>query len=335
MPLTFLPTVRAASLRGLERLARDFKVDEAALMRELGLSPQVLRDPEARISVAAGCDLLEAFAIRSGREDVGLLLAQDRRLSDLGSLGLHTALQADLRHALQVLVARRREVNSGLALSLEEFDGIGVLRLDYVVTGAIYARQATEQTMGALVQVMRQFLGHTWNPRRVCFRHPPPANLRTHRKVLGWAVEFEHDFNAIVLTTQELDKSAPLQDPALADLALKSTAVRTESVSLAQACREHLSDLLPQGAPSIDQIAFRMGMPRRTLQRHLQDEGQTFSELLQALRVDLLQNRFAGSRRPFSEVATLLGFSAHSAFSRWHKATFGTTPRDHPSSGRP
>ncbi|MDP3519409.1 MAG: AraC family transcriptional regulator ligand-binding domain-containing protein [Hydrogenophaga sp.] len=309
-------------------MARELKVDAVAVMQEVGLSPGQLDNPEARVSVATGLQLLEAFAKHSGRQDVGLLMAQGRRLSSLGALGLSAALQVDLRSALQVLVARRHEFNPSLMAMLEEQGGIAVLRLDYVLPGAPYARQATERTVGVVVQLIRQFLGRDWTPRRVCFKHPPPADLRTHRKVLGWAVEFEHDFNAIVLTSQDLDTPAPLQDPALATLAKRGLQPSaSERKSVAQACREHLAVLLPQGQPSAAQVAECLDLPLRTLQRRLDDEGLTFSEVLQAMRKYLLQSLLAEPGVPLSEVALRLGFSAPSAFSRWHRATFGASAR--------
>lgn len=322
-----IPTVRAASLRGLERLARQFKVDEVALMRQVGLSPRQLADPESRISVQAGCELLEAFAQHSGREDVGLLMAQSRRLSNLGTSGLVTALQSDLRHALQQLVALRGDFNAGLMLALEEHAGIAVMRLEYVVPGVPYARQAIEQATGVLVEIIRQFLGEDWTPRRVCFRHPPPADMRTHRRILGWAVEFEHDFNAVVLTSQDLDTVAPLHDPALAEVAARGATVRARGLTYTQSCREHLTVLLPLGQASIDQVAARMGLQRRSLQRRLDAEGLTFSDVLQRLREELLQTHLEDGRLPLSELAIRLGFSAPSVFSRWHRATFGRAAR--------
>lgn len=324
-----VPTVRAASLRDVSRLARELKVDEEAVMQQVGLSHRQLTDPEARVSVVAALQLLDAFARFSGREDVGLLMAHGRRLSSLGPPGLVAAVQPNLRSALQVLMDRRHEFNATLMVTLEESGGIAVLKLEFVLPGAPYARQATERAVGVLVQLIRQFLGQDWTPRRVCFKHPPPADMRTHRKVLGWAVEFEHDFTAIVLSSADLDTPAPLQDPALATLARRGLpSSYAERKSVAQACREQLAELLPQGQATAAQVAVRLGMPLRTLQRRLGNEGLTFSELLQLLRQDLLQGFLADRRMPLSEVALQLGFSAPSAFSRWHKTTFGKATRN-------
>ncbi len=327
MPTLPMPTIRAASLTGLGSLARRLKVDEVALMRRVGLSPKQLADTEARISLKAACLLLDALATETGQDDIGLQMADQRRVSNLGVLGLVTALQPDLRSALHMLEARRREACSGLAMTLEEREGIAVLTYDLLIPGAEPGRQAVEQAAGVLVQLIRLYLGRGWTPRRVCFRHPPPGDMRSHRRLLGWSVEFEHDFNALVLTSRELDTPAPLQDSHLADLAQKHLPAGIHTEHISEACRAALSTLLPQGQTSIDETAARLGLQRRTLQRRLEAEGLTYSQVLQGLREQLLREYLAQRHHPLSQVASKLGFSSASAFSRWHRSTFGRAAR--------
>lgn len=322
-----VPTIRAASLNGLGALARRLKVDEVKLMRQVGLNPKQLTDTETRISLKAACQLLDALAKESGRDDIGLQMADQRRVSNLGVLGLLMALQPDLRSALHMFVARRREACSGLAMSLEEREGIAVLAYDLHVPGAEPGRQAVEQCAGVLVQLFRLFLGKDWTPRRVCFRHPPPGDMSSHRRLLGWSVEFEHDFNALVLTSQELDTPAPLQDTQLADLAQKHLPRTVQTERISETCRATLSTLLPQGQTSIDEVALRLGLQRRTLQRRLDTEGVTYSQVLQALREDLYNEYRTHRQYSLATVAAQLGFSSASAFSRWHRATFGRAAR--------
>lgn len=296
-------------------------------MRRHKLNPKRLTDIETRINLKAAYQLLDAMAKGSGRDDIGLLLADQRRVSNLGVLGLMVALQPDLRTALQMFVARRSEACSGLTMSLEEREGIAVLAYDLHIPGAEPGRQAVEQAAGVLVQLMRLFLGKAWTARRVCFRHPPPGDLRSHRSLLGWSVEFEHDFNALVLTSQELDTPAPLQDTQLATLTQKHLprAVRSERIS--ETCRAALATLLPQGETSIDEVALRLGLQRRTLQRRLDSEGLTFSQVLQPLREDLLSECRTLRQHSLGTVAAQLGFSSPSAFSRWHQTTYHRAAR--------
>ena len=70
-------------------------LDSVALLRQCGLSPRQLANPEGLINLKAVCLVLDALARETGREDIGLLLTEHRRASHLGVLGLVAALQAD------------------------------------------------------------------------------------------------------------------------------------------------------------------------------------------------------------------------------------------------
>lgn len=322
-----MTTIRAASLSGLGAVVHRLGCDEGTLFLRAGLSPQQLADPEARVSLKAVCWLLHELAKDSGRDDVGLLMASQRRVSNLGTLGLMSVLQADLRQALDVAISRRRDICSGLALHLEEGGGIAVLSFDLVAPGAPSVRQAIEQTAGVLVQLARCFLGPDWTPRRVCFRHPPPLDLRGHRALLGWSVEFEHDFNALVLSSAELSARAPLNDPLLGDLARRHIMSPTTRPSVQDACREQVLAVLAHGVVSVDLVAQNMGMQRRTLQRRLAADGVSFSDVVQQVRIQLVGEYLACPHYDLATVASLLGFSCPSAFARWHRTQFGLPAR--------
>jgi len=128
------------------------------------------------------------MACTTRRDDIGLLMATERRVSNLCAVGFLTAQQADLRHALDVACSQRRQLCSGLVIRREERDGIAVVTFDLLVPGSPSVRQAVEQVACLIVQLAHRYLGLQWSPRRVCLRHPPPADMRTHRQVLGWAV---------------------------------------------------------------------------------------------------------------------------------------------------
>ena len=80
-----------------------------------------------------------------------------------------------------------------------------------------------------------------------------------------------------------------------------------------------------QTPDTCDQVARQLGVDRRTVHRQLAREGTAFTTLLDATRTELARRHLAQPQRPLSEVAQLLGFSGLSAFSRWHRARFGTT----------
>ncbi|CPW69960.1 Probable transcriptional regulatory%2C AraC family [Mycobacteroides abscessus] len=73
--------VRFAALSGYVDVARASGLDPARMMREHGLDPAGLAQPDRRVAADAVIALLEASADASGVDDFGLRLAERRRLS--------------------------------------------------------------------------------------------------------------------------------------------------------------------------------------------------------------------------------------------------------------
>jgi len=84
--------------------------------------------------------------------------------------------------------------------------------------------------------------------------------------------------------------------------------------------------LLPHGQAKIGEIAKTLGVSTRTLARLLASEGCTFSEILDAMRLDLAKSYLREQNLQNSEIAWLLGFGEVSAFSHACKRWTGKTP---------
>ena len=85
--------------------------------------------------------------------------------------------------------------------------------------------------------------------------------------------------------------------------------------------------LLPRGLCRVEVVAQHLGVDRRTVARRLADEQTSFSALVNELRRDLFARYLKDGARSLTEVSALLGFSASSAFSRWHRQQFGIAAR--------
>jgi AraC-like DNA-binding protein len=173
---------------------------------------------------------------------------------------------------------------------------------------------------------LRIFLWADWRPRRVCFAHDAPADRSVHERLFGPHVEFGHDFNGIVCARSDLEIANPDADPGIARMArqLLQAAPTSAAYDMTSQVRELVVMLLPTGTCTIDRAAQHLGIDRRTIHRHLAAEGQTFSRIVETIRVELAERYVKERRRALTEVASLLGFSAPSAFSRWYRQRFGT-----------
>jgi AraC-like DNA-binding protein len=140
---------------------------------------------------------------------------------------------------------------------------------------------------------------------------------------LGVADEFGHEFGGIVFNAADLDAPNPGADPVM-------TRYTRQLVEQAQRARTTAGDrvqelvlLLPRGHCRVERVAQHLGVDRRTVVRWLAEEGTSFSELVGALRRELLARDRAEPSRSLTQMSALLGFSAPSAFARWHREQYG------------
>jgi AraC-like DNA-binding protein len=97
--------------------------------------------------------------------------------------------------------------------------------------------------------------------------------------------------------------------------------------STAGRVRAALLELLPAGQPTAAEVARRLALSGRTLQRRLADEGTTFQAVLDRTRLALARHYLARPDVTVTEVAFLLGYDEPSSFYRAFHRWSGTTPQ--------
>ncbi|MEJ8846103.1 AraC family transcriptional regulator [Variovorax rhizosphaerae] len=322
--------VRSACLTNYSEVARAGGLDPVRMLAEAGLHQAVLQDADLMIPVERVGELLQASAAKSGNESFGLCMAESRLLSNLGAVGMLIRDQPTLRDSLDVLVRYQTLLNGSLSLMIEESAGVVVIREDVMAGNAKqFTRQRIELALGVMVRLMRQFLGEQWQPRRVCFEHPAPRDTSTHHRLFGPRVEFGYPFHCIVCTKSDLDARNPSADPAMARYAqqLLDTSARLHGETMRKDVRRAILLLMPSGRCTIEQVADHLGLVSRTIQRRLDEQGETFSSMVNEIRKELAQRHVIESDRPLTEVAMLLGFSAPSALSRWYQTQYGCSAK--------
>ena len=321
--------VRSAALGNYPEVARRVGLDPGRMMRAAGLEPSVLSNPDLRIPTPAVVALLEESARASGCDTVGLQMAESWRLSDFGAISLMLTHQRTVRDALATTIRYRHLLNDSLSLSIEDAGSLVIVREELVGASAARSRQAIELAIGVVFRMFRALLGPQWKPRSVRFTHPAPAVLDVHRRIFGPAVEFNQAFNGIVCAAADLDRPNPAADPAMAGHAkryLDSLPGTTPGASIAQDVRRAIHILLPQGQASVEQIAQGLGITTRTLQRQLDDSGESYSALLNEARRDLVPRYLENPAYSLTQVGELLGYEFPSSFTRWFTKEFGVPP---------
>lgn len=98
------------------------------------------------------------------------------------------------------------------------------------------------------------------------------------------------------------------------------------AVTTAKRVHAALLEGLPSGLVSMDAIARKLGIGKRTLQRRIEAEGTTYQAILADTREALARHYLVKTALTTSEIAFLLGFDEPTSFYRAFRARTGTTP---------
>lgn len=317
--------LRSASLTNYVDVARAVGLDPYQQLRAARISRSLLLDPDIRMPAGLVGRLLEASASAAQVDDFGLRMAEMREFSNLGPLAFVVREEPTLRRALASMVRYMSLQNESLSMRIEEVDGLVMIRLQILSDEPTSMRQATDLAVGVMYRILSLFLGASWRPRSIGFTHTAPASTATLQRLFGMPALFNQDFDGIVCRASDLEAPLPSYDPVMAQQVRRylDTLLAQSSSTMSDKVRKLVYALLPSGLCSVERVAQHLNVDRRTVHRHLEQEDATYSGIVNHARTDLVLRYIENRERPLSEVATLLGFSSLSAFSRWFAGQFG------------
>lgn len=320
--------MRAASLTNYFEVANNLGFNPHSLLQKLGLSRSMLADPDQMVPAAAAVRLLEESAKETGCLTFGLLMAESRQLSNFGMLSLLITHQRTLKDVLATLIQYRHILNPALAIHVEDAGPNVIIKEEIVADDVAYSRQSIELALGVLFRMINALIVERWIPGSVHFTHAAPPELNLHRRIFGVDLVFNSDFNGIVCSATTLDTVNPRADANMARYAQKyvDTLAGSNEESLVLDVKKAIYLSLPTGRATVEQIAQSLGMNVRSLQRQLEQSDAVFSDLVCAVRRDLVLRYMENQAFSLGRIAELLGYSMPSSFTRWFRAEFGQSP---------
>ena len=322
--------VRAASLTGYFDVAEQLRLDVRPLLRQSGLTPAMMGNPEQMLPARPVVRLLEESAAASGCVTFGLMMAERRKLSDLGMVSLLILHQPTLREAMEVLAEFRNRINSNLLLQIEQHEDSVFLREVFALNPPMVSRQVGDLALGVLYQLCRTLMDENWRPHCVSFSYERPVSpdRAIYERMFDCPLQFGADFDGIVVDNTDMDRRNPRADAALASHArqLVGAMIDPGPRTIGEEVEQSIRLLMPAGRATISWVADALGTNVRTLQRWLDREETSFSELLDRVRVQQVSQHFANRRLRLTDVAHLLGYSTLASFSAWYRNRFSETP---------
>jgi AraC-like DNA-binding protein len=316
--------LRAAILTGYTEVARSLGLDPHRLMKSAGLHRLDLSDADTLIPVAAVLELLERSAAAANVQDFGLRMAARRSLAHLGPIGLVAREEPTLRDAIRLFGRHFRLRTEILILNLQEHGDTASLEVRLVLAAKGSTRQVIELIVGVVFRTLNALAGDSWTPEYVSFSHPSPHGRSTHNSFFRSRPHFSGPFDGVVLRTRDLNAPIATADPLMARYVRRYLdEVITQPTNMIDATvRQLVFTLLPSGRCTSELLAGHLGVDRRTLSRRLAARGTSFSDILNAVRIELVQRHIKAEERSLGETAQLLGFAGLPAFSRWFRSQF-------------
>ena len=322
----------ATILRALE--ARG--VDAARLAVEAGIDPASLR-PSTRVPRAALTRLWELAVEATGNPAFGLEASRFTAQTTFHALGYAVMASETLREAFGRMIRYQRFVGDILRLELVDDGERCRFRFDVSSRPGVPV-QAVDAIAALCVRQARALHApRPCEPLSVSFTRPEPVDMEPYRALFRAPLAFDAPCNEIVFPREDVDAPLPSASADLAranDEILVRALAAQEGARLSARVQRALMDALPTGPPSKRAIASALGFSPRNLQRGLEEEGTTFTALVEEARATLARGYLETGRLSVTEIAFMLGFADTSTFSRAFKRWTGRSPRDFAASRR-
>jgi len=302
-----------------------------ALFRSVCIDPDAPIDPKRMILDSDYYGLCERI-VREDAHGVSLPLrvGASMRCDDYGAFGLAWKSAVDLRGSYHRAERYGRVLTSVSAYEVRAEDGRVFMMLHRDGERRLGLRLSNEQTIVAITEISREVSGRRFLPDAVYFKHKSPGDIAAHEAYFGCPVHYDADRDALQVSEETLRAPNRLGDESISnffDAHLdKELAELADDEGLDRRVRIQISQALSEGVPTVADVADRLGLSGRTLQRRLAEQGHAFQDLVDEARQELANRLLRRTDYVLAEVAFLTGFSEQSTFTRAFKRWSGQTP---------
>ena len=315
-------------------------IDERAMLLRADISPELLSAPQARVSSSHYGVLWHGIAQTLDDEFFGL----DSHRMKAGSFTLlcHSLIHSDtLERALRRGLRFLRLILDDFSGELEIENGIARIRV----------KDRRNPLTDELPPPKRAFAYGTYLlmlhglacwlvGRRIPllnadFRCEEPSFSSEWRILFSQNLNFSQPDSGIVFSADYLAMVNVQNERTMKEF-LRSAPANflvkyKNSASLSAQIRRRLRLLSPAAWPDFATLAKQLNLSQATLRRRMDDEGESYRNILDDLRRDLAIGLLGDSRKNLAEIADTLGFSETSAFHRAFKKWTGARPGEYRS----
>jgi AraC-like DNA-binding protein len=310
-------------------------VDADALLREVGLDLSTMSDdPMARYPAHLGLAFWQKALQATGEELLGVDVALQFLPLNFNALGYALMASSNLAHMYLRLARYAHVVTDAADVRFFEESGCGCLTIngDQALLGAADAATVWsifDYAMLTLVRGSRMLFGRDFTPLELRLQRQRPRDHAKFERVFRCVPIYGCEDNAVVVDHATLHKPlsfANLEVVKASEDAMDRYRSHWPDRGLPDQLAAVLKEMLPSGEPRQEDVAQRLSMTLRTLQRRLADLDTGYRDVLNQTRHQLAMDHLRSAQYSVGEISFLLGFSEVSAFTRAFRRWTGSSP---------
>lgn len=307
------------------------------IFREYGIPTDLIHIESVSVNPLTLDQVMEACVARSRQQDryqhFPFVLGERFAFDYLPDIETFLTTSANLREASRVFEWVRTLINPMLDFAIEERGDSAYLLMDVRAPddhpGKAYFVEALFASVHKFFKTLTQ--GQE-SVGRLSFKHVPPPYAEEYERYFGLPVAFGQSENAAIFARGLLDTplggafpSLHKQAEYLVERRIQSLPKKPGVVAAIETVFADAPRLLGQG---IAEVARQLGMEPRTLQRRLQEQGQSFAELQAHARYRLALRLLETTTLDIETISEKLGFSDRRSFTRAFQQWNGMSPSE-------
>jgi len=317
-----LPLVDDVEIRSVLALLDQRGVPSQKLLEKAHLPTVTPVDPGHFVSARSLLRFLSLAARETELDSLGWCSAADTETTHIGSWGRPVSQCRTLREAIEVFCRSyaRTVTFVELGLSIERNTAWLWRRRSLPSVNPDAELQGEQFMLGAMVSVVRHFVGNDWSPAEIRMDSGSADWLQSIPELQNARLRLNHATMAIALPLQSLDPpigrrrvTRPRSD--------SNNRAATDPEDFIGSLHAALEPIVSQTSLSLELGAEIAGTSSRTLRRWLHHEGTTWREVVDRTRFEKSVDLLREPARPIAEIAYEVGYSdpAHftRAFHRW------------------
>lgn len=325
--------VTAEPLNGILQVAEHLGANRHELMARVGLEVEQLKLPDRRFPASSYYRLFELAFEATGDHDIGLAVG---RLTWLKGLNLQLYMSKigrclrDYLNLMPSLLKLRGDIGQ---VTAHREGRMVELRWEPLLTASPDWRFISDELLAASVGIVNSVCIQPVTIIKANLSYSRPSDLSALRALFGRDLFFNQQYSSLFISAEALDYPFFEQEYVEgldADHPFSEFFEETEPVDqLLFKLKRLIIQHLPDGEVTIDQLAAKMNISRRTLQRRLSERDTSFKAILQQERSRMALKYLADERLGITEIAFLLGYADQGSFSSAFKGWQGLSPRDY------